>query len=499
MLRLRYPGAAILVQRLANTLAFERRCIRSSFVALVRRTLPVRLHLRALLARRIDALDASGYLRDATLAVFLCAAAVFLFPPRGADAATGTARVSDIRAWTNEIYTRVAIDTGDEVSWQANTLRADPSLGLPPRIFIDIRGAGIRDEILRKPVPVRNGLLQQVRAGRFDRDTVRVVIDLERVSNFRVFALTDPFRIIVDIDGEGEIPVPPPPHPDDAPGPVAAEPPSTDPALSHASPSAPDPALPAERGPSAPSAGLRSATASHSSPAQKHRVRVMIDPGHGGKDPGAIGPTGLKEKDVVLAIGRMVREKLSRSGEYDVRMTRDEDVFIPLEERTAMANGARADLFVSLHINASRNRRASGFSTYVLSRGASNREDLELAARENGVPVRKLQGVKFIIDDMFTGARKNESLRLAKTVNDAVVRRVSSRYTGVQSLGLKQAPFYVLVGARMTAVLVEASFISNAREESRLRDPACLEGIADGVVEAVRYYGQNGILAHSDD
>jgi N-acetylmuramoyl-L-alanine amidase len=223
----------------------------------------------------------------------------------------------------------------------------------------------------------------------------------------------------------------------------------------------------------------------------------MIDPGHGGKDPGATGPTGLKEKDVVLEIGRLVREKLSRSGEYDVRMTRDGDVFIPLEERTAMANRARADLFVSLHINASRNRKAEGYSTYVLSRGASNREDLELAARENGVPLHKLQGVKFIIDDMFTGARKNESLRLAKTVNDAIVRRVSARYPGTQSLGLKQAPFYVLVGARMTAVLVEASFISNAREESRLRDPACLEEIADGVVEAVRYYGQNGILAHS--
>jgi len=224
----------------------------------------------------------------------------------------------------------------------------------------------------------------------------------------------------------------------------------------------------------------------------------MIDPGHGGKDPGAIGPTGLKEKDVVLAIGRRIREKLSRSGEFDVRMTRDEDVFIPLEERTAMANKGAVDIFVSLHINASRNRKAEGFSTYVLSRGASNREDLELAARENGVPVGKLQGVKFIIDDMFTGARKNESLRLAKTVNDAVVRHVSTRYPGVQSLGLKQAPFYVLVGARMTAVLVEASFISNAREEARLRDPSCLDGIADGVAEAVRYYGQNGILAHTD-
>ena len=436
---------------------------------------------------RVDLTLLRRHLCAAILAVLLCAAALPFAAPPAAGAAPGVPRVSDIRAWTNEIYTRVAIDTGEEVSWQANILRADPARGLPPRIFIDIRGAGIRDEILRKPVEVRNGLLRQVRAGRFDRDTVRVVIDLERESTYRVFALPGPFRIIVDIDGEGEIPVAPA-SPDTlaSPGPVAAVPSPEDPA-----------ALPPAVAPPAAAPRRRPPGPARYRP-RRRLVRVMIDPGHGGKDPGAIGPTGLKEKDVVLAIGRRVREKLARSGDFDVRMTRDEDVFIPLEERTAMANKGGVDIFVSLHINASRNRRAEGFSTYVLSRGASNREDLELAARENGVPVGKLQGVKFIIDDMFTGARKNESLRLAKTVNDAVVRHVSTRYPGAQSLGLKQAPFYVLVGARMTAVLVEASFISNAREESRLRDPSCLDGIADGVVEAVRYYGQNGILAHSD-
>ncbi|HEX7523237.1 MAG TPA: N-acetylmuramoyl-L-alanine amidase [Candidatus Deferrimicrobium sp.] len=444
------------------------------------------------------------HLCAAFLAVFLCAAGLPFDAPPAADAAPG---VSDIRAWTNEIYTRVAIDTGEEVSWQANTVRADPSRGLPPRIFIDIRAAGIRDEILRQPVVVHNGLLRQVRAGRFDRDTVRVVIDLERESTYRVFALSGPFRIIVDIDGEGEIPaLPAPPDAVVPPGPVAAgpspedptpAPPPVTPPVFPPSPST-GPVVPSSPPAIPPSVESPGAAPSYPSPTRKHRVRVMIDPGHGGKDPGATGPTGLKEKDVVLAIGRKIREKLSRSGEFDVRMTRDDDVFIPLEERTAMANKGGVDLFVSLHINASRNRRTEGFSTYVLSRGASNREDLELAARENGVPVAKLQGVKFIIDDMFTGARKNESLRLAKTVNDAVVRHVSTRYPGAQSLGLKQAPFYVLVGARMTAVLVEASFISNLREESRLRDPSCLDGIADGVVEAVRYYGQNGILAHSD-
>jgi N-acetylmuramoyl-L-alanine amidase len=446
---------------------------------------------------RVDVTLLRRYLGASLLAALLCAGG-FLSPAPAASAAPGAPRVSDIRAWTNEIYTRVAIDTGDEVSWQANTLRADPARGLPPRIFIDIRGAGIRDEILRKPVEIRNGLLRQVRAGRFDRDTVRVVIDLERESTYRVFALPAPFRIIVDIDGEGEIPVPL-----NSPVPTAAGPSPEDPVHSQATPPVSPPVPPADTAaPSPPpviplSVESPRVAAPPSSPARKSRVRVMVDPGHGGKDSGAIGPTGLKEKDVVLAIGRRIREKLSRSGEFDVRMTRNEDVFIPLEERTAMANKGGVDIFVSLHINASRNRRAEGYSTYVLSRGASNREDLELAARENGVPLHKLEGVKFIIDDMFTGARKNESLRLAKTVNDAIVRHVSTRYPGAQSVGLKQAPFYVLVGARMTAVLVEASFISNAREEARLRDPSCLDGIADGVVEAVRYYGQNGILAHS--
>ena len=404
----------------------------------------------------------------------MSAAALLLAPPLPPASAEippagRPARVSEILAWTNEIYTRVAIYTGEEVAWKADTAAADPGRGLPPRIFVDLPGAGIREEILRKPVEVRNGLLRQVRAGRHSRDVVRVVIDLERESAYRVFALDNPFRIVIDIDGEGEIPA------------VRAE----------ADPGAPASSAAEEAKPA------REAPGATETAARRNRVRVMIDPGHGGKDPGAIGPNGLQEKDVVLAIGRMVREKLSRSGEYDVRMTRDTDVFIPLEERTAMANKSRADVFVSLHINASPNRRAEGISTYVLSRGAANREDLELAARENGVPVRRLSEVRFIIDDLFTGARKNESLRLAKTVNDSIVRNVSARFAGVQNLGLKQAPFYVLVGARMTAVLVESSFISNRREEERLRDPAYLDRIADGVAEAVRYYGQNGILART--
>jgi N-acetylmuramoyl-L-alanine amidase len=222
----------------------------------------------------------------------------------------------------------------------------------------------------------------------------------------------------------------------------------------------------------------------------------MLDPGHGGKDPGAIGPTGLREKDVVLALGRMVRDRLRKDRSFEVRMTRDGDVFVPLEERTAMANEAGADVFVSLHINASRNHQAEGISTYVLSR-ASDRHSLELAARENGVPVAKLSSVKFIIDDLSTFGRKKESLRLAKTVNDAIVKNVNTRFGKVHDLGLKQAPFYVLVGARMTAVLVESSFITNRREEARLSDPEYLATIAESVVEAIRFYGEKGAVARA--
>ncbi len=366
-------------------------------------------------------------------------AASLLFPPHVSPSSTRLAAVSGIRHWTNQEYTRVVIDLDEEAEYEAHFLPADPAGDLPPRIFIDIKKASLRDEIVRHPTEVNNGLLTRVRAGRFRADVVRVVIDLERESGYRVFDLSGPPRIIVDVEGTPT-----------------------------------ESAIPDKGG----------------------KIVVMIDPGHGGKDPGAVGPTGLQEKDVVLTIGRMVRERLSRYRQYDVGMTRDSDVFIPLEERTAMANQSNADIFVSLHINSSRNRRARGISTYVLSR-ATDREALELAARENGVSVKKLSEVKFIIDDLSTYGRKKESLKLAKTVNDAIVRNISSRHGPVHNLGLKQAPFYVLVGARMTAVLVETSFISNRTEEARLRRHAYLETIADSVVEAIRYYGDNGALARA--
>lgn len=415
---------------------------------------------------------------------------VLLATSHPADAASS--RVSGIRFWNSEQYTRVAIDLEGEASYETRFLPASADGKLPPRILVDIERASIHEDILRKPVEVRNGLLKVVRAGRFKPGVVRVVIDLEKTCGYQAFTMVDPYRIIVDVDGQGEgdsCPIPPEPAPaaklttDELMArihrPEPAVLPGSVPTVQPIPAPQPEPAEPG-----------RSAAVAVDPAAP--RFRVMLDPGHGGKDPGAVGLGGLLEKDVVLEIGRMVREKLQADGGFDVRMTRDADVFIPLEERTAMANKSHADLFVSLHINASRNRRAEGISTYILSRAGSDREALELAARENGVPVRKLTGVKFILDDLSLSGRKKESIRLAKTVNDAIVRNLNGKFGQVQNLGLKQAPFYVLVGARMTAVLVESSFISNEREEKRLREREYLETIADSVVEAIRYYSRNG-------
>jgi N-acetylmuramoyl-L-alanine amidase len=448
------------------------------------------------------------------------AAAVLLLLPilfSGSAVALST-RVSGIRFWNSEQYTRVAVDLDGEAEYETRFLPASPDGKLPPRILIDVKGAVIHEDIIRRPVEVRNGLLRIVRAGRFKPGVVRVVIDLEKTCGYQSFTMVDPYRIIVDVDGQpsggDSCPLPPSASPDDNPA-VPAPAPKPIPGSVPTLQSAPAPATvaPAPEPVEAPSAGKPPlATAKPSIPEQSPGVKeaptvaaapagkggrllVMLDPGHGGKDSGAVGLNGLKEKDVVLEIGKLVRERLRKEGGCEVRMTRDTDVFIPLEERTAMANKNHADVFVSLHINAAPNRKAEGISTYVLSRAGSDRASLELAARENGVPVAKLTGVKFILDDLSLFGRKKESMKLAKTVNDAIVRNLSGKYGKVRNIGLKQAPFYVLVGARMTAVLVESSFISNEREEKRLREKECLETIADSIVEAVHYYGRNGAIA----
>jgi N-acetylmuramoyl-L-alanine amidase len=215
--------------------------------------------------------------------------------------------------------------------------------------------------------------------------------------------------------------------------------------------------------------------------------RIVVDPGHGGHDPGAQGAGGTREKDVVLQIALRLAHKLKDELGLDVVMTRSTDVFLELQERTAIANKVGADLFVSIHANASLNRNSAGIETYYLNL-AKTEKVAQLAAKENGTSLEKVSLLQAILFDLMANYKLNDSAQLADDVQQAVYHKVSARYSGVKNLGVKQGPFYVLVGATMPSILVETAFVSNAREEARLNDPVYQECTAEGILEGIREY-----------
>lgn len=335
-----------------------------------------------------------------------------------------------IRHWPAYDYTRIVLDLS------SSTTYTDKYLPDPDRVYIDLENSSIRGNI--PAVDIDNGIVKQVRAAQNDRQIVRVVIDLAGKVNYKVFPLRSPDRLVIDI------------YKDEGAAPPAAPP---------------------------------------SLPQESIKVKtpvIVIDPGHGGKDPGAIGKNGLKEKDIVLDVGmrlkRLVREKTGA----DVIMTRESDIFIPLEERTAIANKKDADLFLSIHTNSSRREGASGVETYLLGR-ATNREAMDTAMRENSATESSLNELQFILTDLLTTARKDESLRLAHYVQDNIVERLAPAYN-INDLGVKQAPFYVLVNARMPSILAEISFISNREEEKKLAKGSYRQEIAEAILEGIIKY-----------
>lgn len=227
---------------------------------------------------------------------------------------------------------------------------------------------------------------------------------------------------------------------------------------------------------------------------------VVIDPGHGGVETGAIGPGGLQEKDVTLDLARRVKSLLEKQGLTAI-LTRDDDRVLPLDDRTAIANRNRADLFVSIHLNASKRKSAVGAETYYLSTDATDAEARTLAALENkayrapgdttppppGASGDK--GLELILWDLAQNSYLAESSKLAETV-----QRQLNELTGVKDRGVRQAPFRVLMGATMPAILVETGFISNPEEESRLQDGNYKDKIALGIAQAVAEF-RRGLAA----
>lgn len=341
------------------------------------------------------------------------------------------------------------------------------------RLFYDFTPAKLPKK-LDNNVEVNDGVMARVRAGQYDKETVRLVVELEGEDEPLLQLGNDPFEVRLSVSLADQRDEPP--------------------AVAKADVGARE--LPVDQLPSAREVKQRLGTsgAPGGVPLAAQfglRVkRIVIDPGHGGKDTGAIGKKGTREKDIALQIAKQTRDLIKKKlPGVEVIMTRDDDTFIPLEERTRIANDAGADLFISIHCNANPSRKVRGVETYYLNI-THDRYAIRLAARENvhTGDDKRISDLQFILADLAMKSNVDESIRLGRQVQKSVVGRLRQDYSGVKDHGLKHALFYVLMGARMPAILVETSFISNRVEEDRLRSDKYRETVAEGIVAGVQRF-----------
>jgi len=396
-------------------------------------------------------------------------------------AATMTAvQLLNLRYWSAASYTRIALDLDRQAEFTApRLLKPDLAISTPPRIYFDLINTrlspGFRSSYAYNEncyeIPIGDGLLRRARAGQYRPDVVRVVLDLQSIREFRYFELPSGedsrFRLVIDIYGEQKAA---------APAPGLQPPAPTAPGVSGT------PSRPEER------------------PLQK-TVIFILDPGHGGKDPGAIGRKRTREKDIVLAVALDLQKELRKKfPEAKIMLTRKDDRYLSLVERTAKANAIASNysesqdvIFISLHCNASPDRSAAGIETYYLDNTA-DRAALRLAAQENFVSEEMMSQAgsytNQILADLATTQKVNESIPLAGSIQRNLVTAISGKYNAVNNLGVKKAPFWVLTGAIMPSVLVELSFISHSQEERRLAAPSYRQALAKGVSEGVEEYLQ---------
>lgn len=388
------------------------------------------------------------------LSVFLvllwtAAANVGSAAPAAADLSPDPA-IEDIRHVSVPGYTRVIVTLSARADYKHFQLAA--ARDQPSRIVVDFSPARI-EAAAQAPTPVNDGLLENIRTGQFAADTARVVLDLERAGSYTAFPLYSPYRLIVDVQATAgqvrKVQRTPAPRPEPAVRParaVAAEP----------------------------------------------KYRVMIDPGHGGRDPGAVGVGGLKEKTVVLDVSRTLGRKLEARLPVEVLFTRTSDVFVPLPERTARANAANVDLFLSIHANASENAHAQGVETYYLN-NTNDRATIRLARMENGLgPMQAVlhedPTLSLLLSDMVQSQKVDGSIALANAIQTSIIPQVSRRHRQVRNLGVKKGPFYVLVGAHMPCVLVEVSFLTHRVQGRLLRSAEYREAIAEGIFQGVAQF-----------
>ena len=386
------------------------------------------------------------------------------------------AEIVNLRKYTHPNFTRVVLDIGKLREYTFGELRD------PGRIYIDVLQAKLNPILQGQSYPVKAEYVSQIRISQKTTSTVRLVVDVDfaRVQSYRVYHLPDPFRLVVDVYPHGGQAPAPSQTPAQTPTP-AEKPPQPGDRIQPAVKRQVDPNDPNFNGTSlARQLGLGVRT-------------VVIDPGHGGPRPGTIGKSGLQEKEVNLGVALALRKLLREKAGLDAILTRESDVDVTLEDRTVIANQKRADLFVSIHSNAHRDRKRGGVETFFLN-VSPDPSVVELAAAENATSTKNIGEMKSILQKIVQNSKVQESRELAEMIQRNLVKALSQDLPSIKSLGVKGGPFWVLIGGEMPSVLVEISHLSNAREEAKLRtkkyQELAAQGIYDGIVEYIRSLGK---------
>ena len=363
----------------------------------------------------------------------------------GVSRPRGMADVLDVRHWSYPKYTRVVVELSRPVETEVRHLASDPSANKSERLYLDLPGIWVGRDY-PTGIPVGDGLLRGVRLGQNTLRTARVVIDVENYDHHRLLFLTHPNRLVIDVYGKRDVG-------DRRGGPGIRR----------------DDRLPPD--------------------ARKVRT-VIVDPGHGGSDPGAIGLGGLREKDVTLRLSKLLTMKLRSMG-FRVVTTRNTDRSVSLEERTAIAEGSDGDVFISLHANAAPRRSVQGIETYYPDAN-HERHSLRITMRENGVSRDQLDELQRTLARLRIAEISPYSKRLASLVQRELARALPSRYGKIQDLGAKKGPFYVLFLSNMPAILVEAGFLTNKSDAKRLRNGDYLDSVATQIATGLERYRDSG-------
>jgi N-acetylmuramoyl-L-alanine amidase len=409
-------------------------------------------------------------------------------PPTAAPPGRGRVQVRNVRYWNAKDFTRVVIDLESEVKYQ------EARIANPDRIFLDLFQTELSTVLSGKSFELGEGLLNRIRVAENRAGVTRVVLEVSHADNYSVFSLPNPFRLVVDILG-----------------PEAATERAAKPAGGEEAASAKPPLDSARGKPASESEGPKETARMSESlprasgapkPTREGQLtntralglkigRIVLDPGHGGHDTGTIGPTGFMEKDLVLDVarrlGKLLQEQVVGA---QVVYTREDDTFVPLENRTALANEQQADLFLSIHANSSRDASVRGVETFYLN-FTTDQEALDLAARENALSQSSVHELQDLVQKIANNEKVEESRELAREIQSKLHAELRKSSRAVQNRGVKKAPFVVLIGANMPSVLAEISFLSNPDDEQLLKSPAGRQAVAEALFRGVTKYLEN--------